>query len=95
MDGQEHNGGGETVIPSKLMKHLRWRLDAMMRDRQIKTAVELHKRLQELGVDLSLAQVSRVVAERPVRLNTELLDALVQILDCTPNDLLVKEDLPL
>src|SRR5689334_13004058 len=88
-DGEEKNKA------LKLTKHLRWRLDVVMRDRRIKTASALQSKLQEVGLEMSRAQVARVIAERPARINSDLLDALVEILDCDANDLLTKEDVPI
>lgn len=68
-----------------------WRLRKVMADRDIWTATELHRRLTDYGIELSSAQVSRIIQERPQRINTDLLDALVNILDCEICDLLKAE----
>jgi DNA-binding Xre family transcriptional regulator len=44
--------------------------------------------LNERGVSLSREQVYRLVTQVPQRLNTEVLAALCDILDCGPQDLL-------
>ncbi len=75
-----------------LKKRLRWRLDSLMRDRGIRTSSELQSRLKSIGMELSRAQVARVIAERPARINADLLDALINILDCSIGDLMVIED---
>ena len=59
-----------------------------MLDHNIKSAAALQRRLEEVGVDISSAQVSRIIYDRPVRANMELLDALATIFSCTANDLL-------
>lgn len=46
-----------------------WRLHAVMSDRGIRTATELHRRLQHYGVDITSAQLSRIVSKMPARLN--------------------------
>lgn len=67
---------------------IHWKLHTIMSDRGIRTATELHRRLQPYGIRLTSHQLSRVVAGLPARLNTELLAALLTELECTPNDLL-------
>lgn len=74
------------------IKQIRWRLRVMMAERNITTATELGRRLTVLGVNISTQQLSRVVTEMPQRLNTELLAALMTVLDCEPNDLIEVRD---
>jgi DNA-binding Xre family transcriptional regulator len=68
-----------------------WRLRKVMADRDIWTAIELHRRLTAYGLELSSAHVSRIIQERPQRINTDLLDALVSVLDCDISDILKAE----
>ena len=44
--------------------------------------------LHERGIELSRQMVHRIVTKPPQRINTDLLAALCDILDCTPSDLL-------
>lgn len=76
-----------TPIPKK---RLTWQLDVMMAKRRIRTNVELHRRLRDIGYEISSAQLGRLVEQQPPqRLNTELLCALMTVLDCELQDLLV------
>ncbi|RQP36500.1 helix-turn-helix domain-containing protein [Burkholderia ubonensis] len=76
-----------TPIPKK---QLTWQLDVMMAKRRIRTNVELHRRLRDIGYEISSAQLGRLVEQQPPpRLNTELLCALMTVLDCEVHDLLV------
>ena len=72
-------------------KHLKWNLWMMMAQGGIRTATELRRRLLAYGLDLSSAHLSRLVQERPSRISTELLDALVSVLECDISDLLTAE----
>lgn len=65
-----------------------WRLHTVMSERGIRTAAELHRRLQPYGIDLTIGQVTRIVASLPTRLNTQVLAALMQELQCDANALL-------
>lgn len=74
------------------LKTLRWRLRVMMAERNITTVTELGRRLKAAGVPMSSQQLTRVVAEIPQRLNTELLAALLTVLDCRVEDLIQVQD---
>jgi DNA-binding Xre family transcriptional regulator len=60
----------------------------------IYTVGELAPRLAEHGVRLSGTQVWRLVTSKPERLNLHTLMVLCEILDCTPNDLIERVELP-
>lgn len=59
-----------------------------MQRRRITNAGELHRLLQEGGVDLSRQAVYRIVKTAPERLSLQTVEALCRVLDCTPADLL-------
>lgn len=71
---------------------LHWRLRVMMAERKIKTVTELGRRLNGLGVTLSSQHLTRLIDDLPQRLNTELLAALLAVLDCKLTDLLQVEE---
>lgn len=77
-----------------MKRKLVWNLRAMLALHGIYKTTELVPLLAEHGVALSREQVYRLVTTGPQRLNMEVLDALCQILDCTPNDLITFEALP-
>ncbi|MEV4176283.1 helix-turn-helix transcriptional regulator [Nonomuraea sp. NPDC049709] len=70
----------------------RWRLREVMAARGMFSTTDLRPLLAERGIDLSLSQVYRLVAEKPERLSLRTLMALLDILDCTMEDLI--EPLP-
>ncbi len=65
----------------------RWHLRVLMAQRNMFATTDLAPRLAERGIELSAAQVYRLVAQTPERLSLRTLVALCDILDCTPNDL--------
>jgi DNA-binding Xre family transcriptional regulator len=71
-----------------------WRLRPLMAQREIYTAADLAPRLAEHGVRLSASQVWRLVTGKPERLNLHTLMVLCEILECTPNDLIQRVELP-
>jgi DNA-binding Xre family transcriptional regulator len=66
----------------------RWHLRQLMATRGMFSTTELAPLLAERGVQLSAAQVYRLVAQTPERLNLHTLAVLCDILDCTPADLI-------
>jgi DNA-binding Xre family transcriptional regulator len=66
----------------------RWHLRVLMAQRDMFATSDLVPRLAERGIELSAAQVYRLVAQTPERLSLRTLVALCDILDCTPNDLI-------
>lgn len=67
---------------------IEWNLRQRMAEQGIFKTSALVPLLAEQGVALSREQVYRLVTQAPARLNIEVLAALCQILDCTPNDLI-------
>jgi DNA-binding Xre family transcriptional regulator len=67
---------------------MRWNLRQMMATRGLFQTSELVPLLAERDVHLSRQYVHRLVTKPPQRVNIDLLAALCDILDCTPNDLL-------
>ncbi|MVU77141.1 helix-turn-helix domain-containing protein [Nocardia sp. ET3-3] len=66
----------------------RWNLRQVMATREMFSTSALRPLLAERGIDLSPSQVYRLVAERPERLSLKILVALLDILDCSMDDLI-------
>lgn len=69
-------------------RRLSWRLRVMMAERNITTATELQRLLEKSGFQITSSQLTRIVKERPDRIGTELLDHLLNVLQCDIGDLL-------
>lgn len=65
-----------------------WHLRQVMASRGLFSTSDLQPLLAERGVDLSVAQIYRFVAQPPERLNMRVLAAVCDALECTPNDLI-------
>ena len=65
-----------------------WHLRKVMADRGFFSTTDLIPLLEERGITLSSSQVYRLVVERPERLSLKILMALLDILDCTMDDLI-------
>jgi DNA-binding Xre family transcriptional regulator len=66
----------------------RWHLRKVMADRGMFATTDLIEPLARRGIRLSSSQVYRLVVERPERLSLKILMALLDILDCSMNELI-------
>lgn len=66
----------------------RWHLRQVMAARGMFSTTDLNGPLKARGITLSSSQVYRLVTERPERLSLKILMALLDILDCTIEDLI-------
>ncbi len=66
----------------------RWHLRQLMARAEMYATSDLVPLLAERGVHLSREQVYRLVTTPPQRLSMDVLAALCDILECTPNDLI-------
>lgn len=65
-----------------------WRLRELMEAHCIHSASEMVPRLAERGIQMSRIQVYRLMVQEPSRITLDVLAALCDILECTPNDLI-------
>jgi DNA-binding Xre family transcriptional regulator len=66
----------------------RWHLRQVMARRDMFATTDLLEPLARRGIRLSASQVYRLVVERPERLSLKILMALLDILDCTMEELI-------
>jgi len=66
----------------------RWNLRQVMTGREMFQTTDLTEPLAQRGIHLSSSQVYRLVVERPERLSLKVLMALLDILDCTMDELI-------
>jgi DNA-binding Xre family transcriptional regulator len=66
-----------------------WKLREVMATRGLFQTTHLRPRLAERGICLSDSQVYRLVTDKPERLNLKVLMALLDILGCQMDDLIV------
>jgi hypothetical protein len=66
----------------------RWHLRKVMADHGMFATTDLIRPLAQRHITLSSSQVYRLVTERPERLSLKVLMALLDILDCTMDELI-------
>lgn len=65
-----------------------WHLRRVMAAKGMFQTSDLVEPLHDRGIEITRQMVHRIVTKPPQRINTDLLAALCDILDCTPSDLL-------
>lgn len=71
---------------NKMVAH--WNLRQLMAEQGMFATSDLIEPLRERGVELSRQMIHRIVTKTPQRINMDLLAALCDVLQCTPNDLI-------
>lgn len=74
-------------MPEQRRIGYRWNLRKVMAERNLWKTPELIPLLRARGINLSNAQVHRLVTTTPERIPARTFAALCDILDCSPNDL--------
>lgn len=67
---------------------MQWNLRQVMADRGMYQTSELLPLLEQRGIHLTREHVYRLVTRPPQRLNTQVLVAICDALECTPTDLI-------
>lgn len=67
----------------------RWKLKEKMAEKGIWKCTDLTKLLNAHGIKITSSMVTVIVDRMPDRINTKVLDAICDILECNPSDILV------
>jgi DNA-binding Xre family transcriptional regulator len=76
---------------SKPRRKVTWRVRVMMAERGVRSVSELVRRLDQVGVSISVAQLGRLIDGKTQRWSQEVIEGLMQVLDCELSDLLRSE----
>lgn len=68
-------------------------IKALMLDRGIRSTAALQKMLAEEGLQISSAQLVRIVNNRATRLNMTVMNGLMRVLRCSARDLFREQKL--
>lgn len=68
-------------------KHVVWRVRVLMAERNIRSVSELVRRLDDIGVAISIAQLGRMIDGKTQHWNQDVVEGLITILDCQIGDL--------
>ena len=67
----------------------KWKLKEKMAEKGIWRCTDLTRLLNAHGINITSSMVTLIVDRMPDRINTKVLDAICDILECTPSDILV------
>ena len=76
---------------SKPPRKITWRVRVMMAERGVRSVSELVRRLDQVGVSISVAQLGRLIDGKTQRWSQEVIEGLMLVLDCELSDLLRSE----
>jgi DNA-binding Xre family transcriptional regulator len=68
-----------------------WRVRVVMAEREVRSVSELVRRLDAIGVPISVAQLGRLIDGKTQRWNQEVLEGMMAVLDCDLADLVQSE----
>lgn len=71
---------------------MRWNLRLKAAEQGIWKSTEMRRRLAEAGVSISHGKMSALWTGTPISIRLDDLEAMCQVLDCTPADLLIAEE---
>jgi DNA-binding Xre family transcriptional regulator len=69
-------------------KTVAWRVRVMMAEREVRSVSELVRRLEAIGISISVAQLGRLIDGKTQHWSQEVIEGLLTVLDCEISDLL-------
>lgn len=70
---------------------MRWNLRLTAAERGIWKSTEMRRRLAEAGLEISGGKMSALWTGTPTTIRLEDLDVICAVLECSPDDLLIRE----
>ncbi|KAB2843639.1 MAG: helix-turn-helix transcriptional regulator [Burkholderiales bacterium] len=64
-----------------------WRVRVLMAERNIRSVSELVRRLEGIGVSISIAQLGRMIDGKTQHWSQDVVEGLITILECRVGDL--------
>lgn len=68
-------------------RQLTWQVRVVMAERGIRSVSELVRRLSDVGVSISVAQMGRLIDGKTKLWNQEVIEGLMTVLECELSDL--------
>lgn len=69
-------------------RRLKWRTRVLMAERGVRSVSALRRKLLDLGVDISDAQLGRIVDGKSSHFNSTVVGGLLTVLNCGLDDLI-------
>lgn len=64
-----------------------WRVRVLMAERNIRSVSELVRRLEGIGVSISIAQLGRMIDGKTQHWSQDVVEGLITVLECRVGDL--------
>ena len=64
-----------------------WRVRVLMAERNVRSVSELVRRLEDIGVSISISQLGRLIDGKAQRWSQEVIEGLMTVLECEVGDL--------
>jgi DNA-binding Xre family transcriptional regulator len=64
-----------------------WRVRVLMAEREVRSVSELVRRLEDIGVSISIAQLGRLIDGKTQHWSQEVVEGLMTVLECDIGDL--------
>jgi DNA-binding Xre family transcriptional regulator len=64
-----------------------WRVRVLMAERNVRSVSELVRRMEDIGVSISIAQLGRLIDGKTQHWSQEVIEGLMTILECQVGDL--------
>ena len=64
-----------------------WRVRVLMAERNVRSVSELVRRMDDIGVSISIAQLGRLIDGKTQHWSQEVIEGLMTILECQVGDL--------
>jgi len=64
-----------------------WRVRVLMAEQEVRSVSELVRRLEQVGVSISIAQLGRLIDGKANYWNQEVIEGLMEVFDCELSDL--------
>lgn len=88
MPQHRYNGGMALKSPKPTRKKVVWRVRVMMAERNVRSVSELARRLEDIGVSISVAQLGRLIDGKTQHWSQDVIEGMMTVLDCELSDLL-------
>lgn len=64
-----------------------WRVRVLMAERNVRSVSELVRRMEDIGVSISIAQLGRLIDGKTQHWSQEVIEGLMTVLECQVGDL--------
>lgn len=65
-----------------------WRARVIMAERGVRSVSELARRLEEIGVSISISQLGRMIDGKTQLWNQDVIEGMMTVLDCELSDII-------